>query len=236
MDFGEKLSSARKAKGFSQEELAAKIEVSRQAISKWETDSAQPETSNIIKLCEVLEISPNELFGYEEKTPAPEKKTENKNAKKFLIIIAAVILLFAFLIWVENERGGIQYYDKTLPIPITNLDIHIPPEQPDEGFLYIELTATFETVKSFQSFGFIVSGTDSEGHAFSEEYSAIKNDRPFNSCSAAIKVPIGGEAQLMVTSREGIYSSRSSVRTIGRIYDITEEGVSFESYPDNDEY
>ena len=48
MDFGEKLSAARKAKGFSQEELAAKIEVSRQAISKWETGSAQPDTANII--------------------------------------------------------------------------------------------------------------------------------------------------------------------------------------------
>ena len=65
MDFGEKLSAARKAKGFSQEELAAKIKVSRQAISKWETNSAQPETANILKLCEVLEISPNELFGCE---------------------------------------------------------------------------------------------------------------------------------------------------------------------------
>ena len=36
MTFSEKLSAARKTKGFSQEELAAKIEVSRQAISKWE--------------------------------------------------------------------------------------------------------------------------------------------------------------------------------------------------------
>ena len=58
MDFGEKLSAARKAKDFSQEELAAKIEVSRQAISKWETGSAQPETANVLKLCEILEFSP----------------------------------------------------------------------------------------------------------------------------------------------------------------------------------
>ena len=41
MEFGEKLSAARKAKGFSQEELAAKIDVSRQAVSKWENGVSQ---------------------------------------------------------------------------------------------------------------------------------------------------------------------------------------------------
>ena len=41
MKFGEKLSAARKAKGFSQEELAAKIDVSRQAVSKWENGVSQ---------------------------------------------------------------------------------------------------------------------------------------------------------------------------------------------------
>ena len=97
MEFGEKLSAARKAKGFSQEELAAKIDVSRQAVSKWENGTAQPETANILKLCETLEISPNELFGYEEKFSVSAGPKKKKSGKIFLVIIAAVILFFAFL-------------------------------------------------------------------------------------------------------------------------------------------
>ena len=237
MDFGEKLSAARKAKGFSQEELAAKIEVSRQAISKWETCSAQPETSNILKLCEVLEISPNELFGYKENTPAPENEPKNKNTKRFLIIVACIILFSAFLLWVEEKHPIYQYYNnKPLPIPITNLDIHIPPEQPDEGFLYVDLIATFETVKSYQTFEFVVSGADSEGKTFIKEFSATKIGPVYNQCSATIKVPLGGEAQLLVTSQEGWNSPRSSSKIIGWIHNLTEDGISFEFYPDNKEY
>ena len=97
MEFGEKLSAARKAKGFSQEELAAKIDVSRQAVSKWENGTAQPETANILKLCEVLEVSPNELFGYEEKFSVSAGPKKQKSGKIFLVIIAAVILFSAFL-------------------------------------------------------------------------------------------------------------------------------------------
>lgn len=236
MEFGEKLSSARKAKGFSQEGLAAKIDVSRQAVSKWENGTAQPETANILKLCEVLEISPNELFGYEEKfsvSAGPKKQKSEKSGKIFLVIIAAVILFSAFLIWVDETRGTNRYYDKTLPIPITNLDIHVPGEQPDEGFLSVELVATFKTVKSFQTFGFTVSGIDSEGKTFTEDFSATKNGPKYNSCSALIKVPVGGEFDLIITSKEW---SRSSSKNIGKIYNITEKGISFESYPDNELY
>ncbi len=233
MEFGEKLSAARKSKGFSQEELAAKIEVSRQAVSKWENGTAQPETANILKLCEVLEISPNELFGYEEKTPAPETKQKTKFSTKFLIVIAAVILFSAYLIWVDENRGGVQYYNKTLPIPITNLDIHVPPEQPDEGFLHVELTAYFETVKSNQVFRFSVISNHSDGRTFSEEYSAPKFGNRYKMCSAVIKVPIGGDSHIFLVSYEG---SRESIKELGWIRNITEEGISFESCPDSEEY
>ncbi len=233
MEFGEKLSAARKAKGFSQEELAAKIEVSRQAVSKWENGTAQPETANILKLCETLEISPNELFGYEEKFSVSAGPKKQKSGKIFLVIIAAVILFSAFLIWVDETRGTNRYYDKTLPIPITNLDIHVPGEQPDEGFLSVELVATFKTVKSFQTFGFTVSGIDSEGETFTEDFSATKNGPKYDSCSALIKIPVGGEFDLIITSTEW---SRNSSKIIGKIYNITEKGISFESYPDNELY
>ena len=62
MEFGEKLSVARKAKGFSQEELAAKIEVSRQAVSKWEMDQALPQIDKVLQICSLFKISTDELL------------------------------------------------------------------------------------------------------------------------------------------------------------------------------
>ena len=44
MTFGEKLQLLRKSNGLSQEQLAAQINISRQAISKWESDTAMPDT------------------------------------------------------------------------------------------------------------------------------------------------------------------------------------------------
>ena len=48
MTFGEKLHLLRKHKGMSQEQLASKLTVSRQAVSKWELDNSLPDTENVI--------------------------------------------------------------------------------------------------------------------------------------------------------------------------------------------
>ena len=66
MKFNEKLVQLRKQHGFSQETLADMLGVSRQAISKWETALTQPEMSNILRLCEIFAVTPNELLGCEE--------------------------------------------------------------------------------------------------------------------------------------------------------------------------
>lgn len=61
---GEKLYNHRKNAGLSQEELAEKIEVSRQAVSKWERDESSPDTENLIALAKLYNISLDELvFG-----------------------------------------------------------------------------------------------------------------------------------------------------------------------------
>lgn len=70
MTFSEKLKSIRKKAGVSQEKLAEKIGVSRQAITKWETDSGIPDIDNMMALSELFNISLDELLSNE--------KTEKK--------------------------------------------------------------------------------------------------------------------------------------------------------------
>lgn len=60
---GDKLYQLRKDKGISQEELADKLGVSRQAISKWERGEALPDTDNLISIAKLYEVSLDELVG-----------------------------------------------------------------------------------------------------------------------------------------------------------------------------
>lgn len=61
MDFGAKLKEIRKNEGLSQEQLADKIGVSRQAITKWETGRALPDMENMIILAEIFKTTLDEL-------------------------------------------------------------------------------------------------------------------------------------------------------------------------------
>ena len=72
MTFAEKLKSIRKQAGMSQEQLAEKLGVSRQAVTKWETDVGIPDIENIMAISALFNISIDELLSNEkgEKKPA----------------------------------------------------------------------------------------------------------------------------------------------------------------------
>ena len=66
MTTGEKIYECRKKAGMTQEELADRLGVSRQSVSKWEADAAFPETEKILALCKLFGVSADELlFGTE---------------------------------------------------------------------------------------------------------------------------------------------------------------------------
>lgn len=62
MHLGEKLLYLRKTKGISQEQLAAQITVSRQAISKWELGESQPDTDNVKQLAKLFDVTTDFLL------------------------------------------------------------------------------------------------------------------------------------------------------------------------------
>ena len=68
--FGENFKTPPKQKGFSQEELATRLHVVRQTISKWEKNLSVPDADTLIRLAEILEVSVSELLG---------AKIENEN-------------------------------------------------------------------------------------------------------------------------------------------------------------
>ncbi|MBD5136615.1 MAG: helix-turn-helix transcriptional regulator [Lachnospiraceae bacterium] len=68
MTFGEKLKTIRRHANMSQEKLAEKIGVSRQAITKWETDRGIPDIENIIAISKLFDISVDELISEQKST------------------------------------------------------------------------------------------------------------------------------------------------------------------------
>lgn len=62
MNIGEKLFELRKEKNLSQEEVAEKLNVTRQTVSKWETNQSTPDFDKIIPLCELFGIGAEELL------------------------------------------------------------------------------------------------------------------------------------------------------------------------------
>ena len=66
VETADRLTMLRKKRGYSQEQLAEKLGVSRQAVSKWERAEASPDTDNLIALAKIYEISLDELLGYRE--------------------------------------------------------------------------------------------------------------------------------------------------------------------------
>ena len=74
--FSKNLKTLRKQKGFSQEELASRLHVVRQTISKWEKNLSVPDADTLIRLAEILEVSVSELLGSKIET---ENENENGN-------------------------------------------------------------------------------------------------------------------------------------------------------------
>ena len=127
MEFNNKLYELRKQKGFSQEELANRLNVSRQTVSKWEVGDSTPDMEKLIAISDLFGISLDELILDKSPTPPPvvqsaksevyseiksdikEKVLTDSNRKKVRkwlkiagIILGAVLVvdLISFLIYI----------------------------------------------------------------------------------------------------------------------------------------
>ena len=92
MDISERLQELRKKEGYSQEQVAEMLGLSRQAISKWESGQGKPEIDNIIKLTEIYHVSADYIKKKKKKVsvPVPEKKELSHEYKKAIGIIAII--------------------------------------------------------------------------------------------------------------------------------------------------
>lgn len=117
----ENIRSLRKSRGMTQEELAVRLNVVRQTVSKWEKGLSVPDAEMLQRIAEVLETGVTELLGEQ---PAAEEKNDqlaqqlarvseqmaikNRRAKRIWTVVAVVIGLL-LLLQIVNFSAGLYY-------------------------------------------------------------------------------------------------------------------------------
>lgn len=102
MSMGQKIQNLRQSKGLSQEQLAEKLDVSRQSVSKWESGAARPETEKLIALADLFGVTTDYLLKDGE-TPSPPM-AKNKAFPALTVFLAlATLVLLVFSIYLYRE-------------------------------------------------------------------------------------------------------------------------------------
>jgi len=118
LEIANKLVELRKEHGFSQEELAEKLNVSRQAVSKWERGESSPDTDNLISLAKIYNISLDELLlnkTVENKKEIIENKEKTllERVRDFVDDCIPLVIAFVYLmigvIWKLWHPGWILF-------------------------------------------------------------------------------------------------------------------------------
>lgn len=125
MEFHEKLYQLRKETNMSQEQLAEKLHVSRQAVGKWESGAALPDISNIIELSKIFNVSLNELLQVEyveDKSVGIdevlikrlEKNTKKQQKRNNVLFIGLGILCLVLMSMVNKQNDKIDQLENQL--------------------------------------------------------------------------------------------------------------------------
>lgn len=118
MKLSDKIIKHRKMKGWSQEEFAEKMNVSRQAISRWENGTALPDAQNLLQISKLFGVSADYLLNddYESEKDIPavrsatEKTEDLLNKKKRLHLVAAICFTISAFCMLMALKHGISRF------------------------------------------------------------------------------------------------------------------------------
>mgnify|MGYP004646620275 FL=1 len=121
MTLGEKLTQARKAAGLTQADVAARLNVSRQAVSRWESGQSKPSTERLLALGGLYGISIDQLLNAEEPVveavpnepeavpvePVIPQKHRSRTWWKYAAAAFCSVIVTLFVVWLFSKSGPI---------------------------------------------------------------------------------------------------------------------------------
>lgn len=123
---GEKLAALRKKNGYSQQELADKLKVTRQTISNWECGQGAPALDKAAELAEIYGVSLDDLVGDGVEFVVKESRKPNQNILK----------------WLEGKYVRISYSDKFWDMDLYEAKSAVKVLEVTEGWIRVEYTRT----------------------------------------------------------------------------------------------
>lgn len=130
--FSENLKTVRKIKGISQEELAVRLNVVRQTVSKWEKGLSVPDADILIKIADVFEISVSELLGAKlenetDKNNVAEQLSrineqlaiKNQRTKIVLKVVLGIIIAFVLINIILVIVGFVSFNSLNKQVEVT---------------------------------------------------------------------------------------------------------------------
>lgn len=112
LSLGKKISELRKEKGITQEELADKLGISPQAVSKWENDLSCPDIMSLPDIADIFGITIDELFGKTKQKLTLQPSDQRKNPDDIILYVN-----------IQSKKGDRMRFQ--LPIPLVKAIISI---------------------------------------------------------------------------------------------------------------
>ena len=171
-DFGKTIVQLRKEKGFTQKELADKLNVSDKAVSRWETGKNYPDIETLQQLAAVLDVSVNELLSGELKLA----KKVNKRKKTVIITLLILLLIYLFPIWhllpviaMDFHSAGDASYLIFRGLPTNRIQVANIVETAEAAFSDVESTYD-EAKKKYGVLGGYANCSDVNNEVVSENH------------------------------------------------------------------
>ena len=150
---GQTIKRLRKERNLTQEELAEQLNVTPQAVSKWESESGMPDISQVIPLASVFGISTDVLFGIESITANDEtiKIVENANAIKVYGKYETYLTAYDMMV------DGLKKYPNNLMLLTACMGLGLALSLPENGWLYNAEHAEKIAIETIRQANLIIS-------------------------------------------------------------------------------
>ena len=131
MSLAKKMIELRKQNGLSQQDLADRLGVSRQAISRWETGAVQPLADSVKSLAQVFQVSTDYLLNDDLDTPTPpptaqpappqEKPKSARKHRKWLLALAALAAAAVLVLVTAVSTAYYLQWKERQPVPASEM-------------------------------------------------------------------------------------------------------------------
>lgn len=155
LSMGQIIKDLRKNNGFTQEELAERLGVTYQAVSKWENDTGMPDISQVVPLASIFGVSTDVLFGIAD-------TTENEETWKIVQHAGSIEKygeIETYLNAYDILLDGLKKYPNNLIIMINCMNLGISLSLPENGWIYAKERAKEIASETIRQANFVIANS-----------------------------------------------------------------------------